>query len=51
MPLDPEATFLPTLIDSLYFRVTQMTESQDLAIFCGRQQHNQLLYPLRMRVG
>ena len=44
--------------DLLYFRIAQMPTYQDLEIFSGRQeqqqrqqQHNQLLYPLRIRAG
>ena len=29
----PEASFSPTLTDSLYFRVTEVPKSQDLVIF------------------
>ena len=57
MPLDSkhtEASFLPTLTNSLYLRITQVPRCQDLVIYCGRrwqQQHDQLLYPCSCTQG
>ncbi len=48
-----EASFSPSLIDSLYLRVAEMPRCRDMAIFVwitGDRRTNQLLYPLlRMR--